>query len=207
MQTYEKPILCDISSLDLRPQEKRLAQLAPCTARHIRAERNTRYYEGRVTKRGRVVGETWCSLQTREIVLVNPDNRDYTSHRYVLCFGAYGDTVLMVWANGLEDALEECGEWIADHAPGLFCDDSVKDQFEELYEEYLSANRETCSCKGEEEPCEECTESARSDAWEGSEEDTTRLDNGHYLPSWEWGIVAEDPDRKTMLSLLGRVRG
>ena len=43
------------------------------------------------------------------LVLVNPTDRDWTKGRYVLAFGAYGWTRLMVWASSLEDALIEQG--------------------------------------------------------------------------------------------------
>lgn len=38
--------------------------------------------------------------------LVNPHDRNWTSSRFVLAFGAYGWTVLVCWANSLEDALD-----------------------------------------------------------------------------------------------------
>lgn len=124
------------------------------------------------TPRGISIGPRNTSFG-RSVVLVNPGDADWTKHRFVLWFGAVGTTRLMVWANGIEVALEECGDWIADHAPGLLCDEQVKEAFEEALAEGA------------------CTD----DAWEHALEDTTPLDNGHYLLSYKWGIDLEDPTR------------
>jgi hypothetical protein len=113
----------------------------------------------------------------RDVILVNPSDRDWTKHRYVLWFGAYGWTRLMVWANSLEDALDEAVDWLADHAPGELADESV-------HEEY---NRLIAEGKSEDEAREE------------AEMDMTCAGNcGNYIPSWEWGLALEDPTRKEL---------
>ncbi len=123
-------------------------------------------------------------MSADSIVAVNGSDRTWTRHRYILAFGAYGWTRLMVWANSLDDALEEAGDWIEEHAPGLFCDEQVR----EAYEEALTEG------KSEEEAQEE------------AEVDTTSVCSGnHYLLSWEWMILAEDPSRAQVLELMGRV--
>lgn len=115
------------------------------------------------------------------IAIVNPNDRDWTRHRYVLAFGAYGWTRLLIWANSLDDALEEAGDWIEDHAPGLFCDEAVADAYAEARERGLS----------------------EEDAQAEAEQDTTSVCSGnHYLPSWEWSIVAEDPSRADIKAML-----
>ena len=115
-----------------------------------------------------------------KIVAVNGSDRDWTDHRYILCFGAYGWTRLMVWANSLEDALDESVDWIVENAPGLLCN-------EEVYAEY---NRLVAEGKSVEEAMEEATV------------DTTCAGNcGDYLLSYEWGIVAEDPTREEIKDL------
>lgn len=120
------------------------------------------------------------------MILVNPTDSHWTRHRFILAFGAYGDTVLMAWANSLEDALDECVDWIAANAPELLADDQVREEYERLLTE---------------EP--DLTDDCR---WERACEDTMCAGNsGHYLLSWEWGIVAEDPDRATVLRLQGRL--
>ncbi len=116
----------------------------------------------------------------RKIVAVNSSDKDWTKHRFVLAFGAYGDTMLLAWANSLDDALDEAVDWIEDHAPGLLADEAVADEYKRLKAEG----------KSDEEAMEE------------AEVDTTRAGNhGHYLHSWEWALVAEDPTREQMLEL------
>jgi len=111
-----------------------------------------------------------------KIEIVNPTDRSWTRHRFILWFGACGTTRLMVWANGLESALDACVDWIADHAPGLLADEQVTDEYNRLRAENPSASDEWCQ--------------------EQATVDTTCAGNaGHYLLSWEWGIVAEDPTR------------
>jgi hypothetical protein len=116
------------------------------------------------------------------LTFVNPTDRDWARHRYVLCFGAYGDTKLCVWANGIEGALDECVDWIADNAPGLLADEAVA----EAYKGAIAAGK------------------SEDEAQEEAQVDTTCAGNaGNYLHSWEWGIVAEDPGRATVLALIG----
>lgn len=149
-----------------------------------------------------------------ELVIVNPGDRSWTKHRYVLAFGAYGWTKLMAYANSLGDALDECVDWIAEHAPGLLADDAV----EEAYREALEGGEAPCSeCDGDggcssegAGMCEACGGSGvrrmtEEEAREEAEVDTTCAGNsGHYLLSWEWTIVAEDPSRAEMMDILGR---
>lgn len=114
-----------------------------------------------------------------KITAVNGSDRGWTKHRYILSFDG---TVLMVWANSLNQALDEAVDWIADHAPGILADEAVQ----EAYLEALASGM--------------TEEEAQSEA----EMDTTCAgNNGHYLNSWEWGIVAEDPSRTQVLELLG----
>lgn len=197
MQTYERLVFEDQPVpgrlCDLRSQAKRLADIPVLTSRTFRALREPHVYQGTRTKRGIELGEGLS--YSPKFWLVNPSESSWQNHRFILSFGAYGSTLLMVWARSLDDALQECGDWIEEHAPGLFCDDSVQEAYEEALEEACKA----CGCDTA-EPCDDCRESA----WGASETDVTHLDNGHYLPSWEWGIYAENPTRKEVLALLGR---
>lgn len=119
----------------------------------------------------------------RTITPVNSYDRDWTGHRYILSFGAYGDTLLMIWASSLDDALDEAIDWIVDNAPGLLADEAVSYAFTEAL----------------------CAGHSEDEAHEISEVDTTVGGNcGHYLHSHEWGIVAEDPTRAQILALQGR---
>lgn len=109
----------------------------------------------------------------------NERRRGYAYPQWILAFGAYGWTQVMVSARTLDDALETCADWIADHAPGLFCDEQVAEEYRAAIAEGLSEEA----------------------AQERAEQDTTSVDCGHYLLSYEWTIVAENPDRATLKAL------
>ncbi len=95
-------------------------------------------------------------------------------------FGAYGSTRLLAYANSIESALEACGDWIIENAPGLLATEAVNDEFERL--------------KSDGKPNDE--------AWEAATVDTTSIDSGnHYLHSWEWSIAAENPTRDELCEL------
>jgi len=115
--------------------------------------------------------------------VINSNDRDWTKHRYVLAFGAYGWTVCLVWANHLDDALDECVDWIADNEPGLLCDEAVQEAYNEAIAE------------GESE----------EDAMTKAETDMTCAGNhSNYIASWEWTILAEDPDRATLKEIVAQ---
>lgn len=125
-----------------------------------------------------------------EIVLVNPENRDYTRYRgdtvrgncFVLCFGAYGWTRLMVWEDHLEDALDTAVDWLAEHAPGLLCTDAV----DEAYTEALASGM------------------SEDEAWDESLIDVTSAGNcGDHILSYEWNISLENPTRAELVAFLG----
>jgi hypothetical protein len=114
------------------------------------------------------------------IAVVNPERRDYCRHKYILHFGAYGWTMVMVWANSLDSALDEAVDWLAENGPGLICDDAVAEAYREAIAEGLS----------------------EEDAYTRACEDTTSAGNeGHYILSYEWGVSAEDPTREQVLEL------
>ncbi len=117
------------------------------------------------------------------IIPVNGSDRSFTSHRYVLWFGAYGTTRLMVWADHLEDAFDESVDWIVDNAPGLLCDEQVNEAYQEAEARGLTHD--------------EAFEDAMSDVSMGG-------NAGHCVLSYEWGIVAEDPTRAEVLAMQGR---
>jgi hypothetical protein len=124
-----------------------------------------------------------------KIIPINFSDRHWTSNRFILCFGAYGDTRLMVWANHLEDALDECVDWISENAPGLLCNEQVN----EAYREWLDENAEDPSDPSEDE---------QNSAYEYSLEDVTTAGNaGDHILSYEWGIVAENPTREQIKEL------
>ena len=108
--------------------------------------------------------------------LVNPTPRSmlggYKPQRaWILCFGAYGDTRLLVYAWSLEDALDECIDWISENAPGLLCNDAVSTAYESAIESGFTADQALAE--------------ALTDV-------TTGGNCGDHILSWEWGIVGED---------------
>ena len=108
----------------------------------------------------------------------------WADRAFVLWFGAYGSTYVLAFARHVEDALDECVDWIADNAPGLLCDDQVADEYQRLEAEWR-----------ERHPGEEPDDDMISKWQETAEEDTTSAgNNGHYLLSWEWGIVLADAE-------------
>ena len=125
--------------------------------------------------------------QRRTLHLVNRRERSSVwAHRngcaekaFILWFGAYGYTRLLVYARHLEDALEECNGWIEDNAPGLYADDAVTEAYNEALERLRT----------EETDADE--DSLVELAQEEAEGDVTSLDGGHYINSWEWGLVGE----------------
>lgn len=116
-----------------------------------------------------------------KLVIVNPNERHFTRSRFVLAFGAYGAFYCLVWANHVEDALDEAVDYLADHAPGLLADEAVRSEYDRLVGEGLASD----------------------EAMARSEVDTTCAGNsGHYLNSWEWGIALENPSRAQLKELV-----
>lgn len=107
-----------------------------------------------------------------------------TDNRFILWFGAVGTSHIMVWADCLDEALDIAIDDIAERWPGYFSDDQVRDD----YLRYLAEGMDE----------EKAMEQAEMDM-------TCAGNNGHYLPSWEWGIDSENPTRERILQLQGRI--
>ncbi len=136
----------------------------------------------------------------RCVELVNQDDRSWTRHRYVLWFGACAPTRLMVWANSLDDALEEAAEHLAEHAPGLV--------MKEWGDEHKTLVAEACAERGITFPVGfekmEDDDTSLVSKWEitdQAEADLTRTESG-FLTSYEWGIDLEDPTRAELEEFL-----
>jgi hypothetical protein len=84
--------------------------------------------------------------------------------------GAYGDHSVVVWARGVEDALEKASEFVAEYWPGLMTEPDYEDAAKELG---LDVNTD------DDEEQEQIREHA--------EADLTYTESG-YLASWEWYI-------------------
>lgn len=110
---------------------------------------------------------------------VNPGDQGYTKNdkRFVLWFGP----VKLYAFGSLEDALEECGEWLEENAPGLLANEQV----DEAYQIALAEGWN------------------HDDAWDQAHIDVTSLDCGRSILSYEWGIVAEDPTREELEEIFG----
>ncbi len=119
----------------------------------------------------------------RKITYVNSGYREWAKHRYILAFGAYATTYLYIFADSLEDALDEAGAWLAENAPGLLADQEVIDEYN----------------------CLKNAGASEEEAREAAEVDTVILDGGHYLHSSEWTIIAEDPSPEDVRLLRGVV--
>ena len=110
---------------------------------------------------------------------------DKTDSPRFLMWAGYptGASYFLIFADHLQDAFDELIDWCDEHAPGILCDEQVN-------EAYIEAIAEG---KTEEE------------AYEIAEVDTTCRGNaGQHIASDGWGIVAENPSRKTLLEFLGR---
>ena len=114
-------------------------------------------------------------IKSRGLDIVNAGGGE---RRFLFCLGAYGWTRCLVFADDECDALEALGEWCAEHAPGLLCDDEVAEEAARLMAEGAS----------------------EEDAWERAEVDTVRDGCGHYWHSWEMSYL-ESPSRECILRL------
>lgn len=115
------------------------------------------------------------------IHVANPGDKSWCPRMFLFTFGAYGETRVIAYGSGMDSALDEAIDWLADNAPGLLADGAVQ-------EEYELAIREGCT---------------EEQAIERAELDTTQGGNcGHYLFSWEWWA-----DEVTPATLKKRVRG
>jgi len=116
------------------------------------------------------------------VTIINPIDRSWTRHKFVIHFGAYGVTTLVAYADHLQDALDHCIDWAVDNAPGFICDDEVDEVYQEAVE--LGASEE--------------------DAYEQAAADTYCGGNcGNHVLMSEWGITAKDPSRSEMIAIIG----
>lgn len=115
----------------------------------------------------------------RFIVLTDSKHRG-DRPEWLLWVGGY-PRYFLVWG-WLEDAIEEVAEWCEEHAPGLLYDPT-----EALAEAMAGVDPDD--------------EEAVSKAWDAALADVTQLDCGRYILSQDWGIVADRPNRGTILAL------
>jgi hypothetical protein len=96
----------------------------------------------------------------------------------------------MIWADGLESAIEIAGEWLAEHAPGLIIRNDAPLLAELMGEACAELGVDPSQPGGPEYDA----------AWEQATADLTYTESG-YLTSYEWGIDLEDPTRAQVLEL------
>lgn len=101
--------------------------------------------------------------------IANPHDKTFVSGpeagAFVFTFGAYGSTWVLVYANGVDSALEVAADWLKDNAPGHFVEP-----------DYPDVDWTTLS-------------SAEADALrECAEVDLTYTEAG-WIPSWEWHVT------------------
>jgi len=116
------------------------------------------------------------------VVIINPTDRSWTRHKFVLHLGTYGTTTLIAYADHLQEALDHCIDWAVGNAPGLLCDEEVNEAYQEALADGASL----------------------SDAYDVAAVDTTCGGNcGNHILSYEWGLTAEDPTRDEMMAIIG----
>lgn len=121
---------------------------------------------------------TNTTIRSGKLTIVNPWDRDQTTGQWLICLGAYGDTRLVIWADGADSALDEAIDWAVDHAPGLLADESVAEEYNRAIAEGLSED--------------EAQERATVDTTSGGS-------CGHYINSWEWAI--DEANRAMLLAM------
>lgn len=134
------------------------------------------------------------------LTIINPNDRNWTRHRFVLWFGWFGTCVpthLMVYANGLDDALEECADWLAANEPGhlmpLYGDEHMALIAEVATEHGLTLAQ-----------LDEVDEQQRFDLEQDATADCTYTEQG-YLTSYEWGISLENPTRAEVKAFIAEL--
>ena len=120
---------------------------------------------------------------TIRIHAVNSTDKDWTTARFLLAFGATGSVLCLAWANSLEDALDVSIDYLEEKAPSLFCDTEVNAMYDAV------------RAKG-------MTEEA---AYELASQDIITGGNyGRSLHSWEVNLLATNPTRATLLQYRDR---
>lgn len=164
----------------------------------LRIELGRREWHIHTDEKGMKIGHN-CK---RDIYVVNPDQREYyTGDRrngtrcFVLGFGAFAWTRLLVYTTSLDEALEECGAWLADHAPGLIMPMGSPEHLD-LIKEY---------CSDHDLDYDSLNEPHNQERFWGvceqAESDLTSTESG-FITSHEWTILLENPDTETLYQFI-----
>ena len=135
------------------------------------AERQAKKHSGKsMTRNGEPdEGPSLEISDTREVPIVNPGDYDWTRGLFLFGFGAYNDTKCLVFANGVEAALEIAASHLKDTGEiGFFeTDEALKGLYDEVREEHPEYSEEQ--------------------AQQAAEADLTYTESG-YLVSYEWTV-------------------
>ena len=131
---------------------------------------------------------------SRQVVLVNPSDREWSIHNFVLWFGSCGTTYLRVWSSGIEGALEAAAEWLTENDPGHLTKHNSEELQELLAEEYKDRGIN---------PDDPISEEEFQSIFDAATVDLTYTEAG-WITSYEWGICLEDPTRQQFLEFVGK---
>lgn len=135
---------------------------------------------------------------THEITYINENDQSWAKHSYILWFGQVGSTYLMVYANGLQDALDEAIDWLVENAPGHIVDDEVNEEFARLQKDREAELGRSLDWTTDNDEMSKIAEEAEVDTTSGG-------NAGNRINSDEWGIVAEDPSKIEVLRIAGLI--
>lgn len=134
-------------------------------------------------------------MAKRKITLVNPGAHHWTSGRYVLWVGIPHANFYLIYADSLEDAMAELGDYLADYAPSMLIspeeiNEAYESAIQDLAEEYRLSPEEV-----------RMNDRLAEIAYDKAMEDLTLLGDNHWIHSDEWGIVAENPSDKRLIAI------
>ena len=77
------------------------------------------------------------NIKLGRVTIVNAYDRDVWDNNYIIALGAYGNTLLRIYEDSLDRAIDIAVDWVVDNAPGLLADSEVQDEYERLLAEGL----------------------------------------------------------------------
>lgn len=124
--------------------------------------------------------------------------KGWARHSYVLWFGSHAATNILVYADSLEDALEDAAQEIQERGwLGLFTEPDYEDALEDLIRDgEIPAGTTMEDIK----TCGLIDDQYSEKVLRAAETDLTYTESG-WIASWEWGIVAEDPTKEELLQI------
>lgn len=138
---------------------------------------------------GRAYDITWGRLH-----YANFNDHNFHDQMFVLWFGGDGISAryVVVFANHLEDALEEGIDYVAENYPGLLANEQIVEEYNRLRQEFVDEH--------EREPDDEEEMALQEEA----EVDTTTDGQGNAIMSDHWGISMENPSLQDLVDFVNR---